>query len=392
MRWRGFAPLLLLLSDLGLAGEVRPLEGDATGPTPQIAAKRLGSEYTPAQREEARRNLEMLGADALPTLAKMLLDKDVNRRERLIQIIGETHDPRASVYLLKAYEQNPSPAVRTKILESLGKMRDISLASWFAEQFKSKDTSIRCYALWALGELHLQAWAPFLEKVAREDTGLVRVSAVDALGKCGTTNQVPLLLEYLRYEDSELRYISAKSVGYLGSPRIVPVLSDLLLKETDIEVQEALAGALGRVGGEEGARHLVEILTKTESPIIEHLAELGLEASGKAAVPLLLTLLHGHEQKFRIAAAKVLASLRAPEAVPDLIQILKERDQALQLSAIAALGECGTWDTVSALSGMANSSDRIVREAASQSIQKLARRHEELYQQMTPRGVAKGAP
>lgn len=339
---------------------------------------------------ETANALETLNADALPSLEDKILDRGSGKQLRIMEVLGQISDPRASVYLLKAYSQSPSPAVKMKIVESLGKMHDISLAPWFAAQIKSSDIGIRSYAIWALGELKLESWSPYLEALARRETGMVRISAIDALGKCGTAKQVPLLLEFIRDSETELRYVSVKALGQVGTPEIVPTLARMLPVEPDVEVQEAIATALGRAGGESGAKQLLKILTETDSPLVEHLAELGLEASGKAALPIVMPLMKDPDPTNRIAAAKVLAGIRSPEAVPALLEALKVNDQTLQLSALSALGECGTWDILPALSGAAQSNDRLLREAASDAVRKIAQRHEELFAGKAPRGPMEG--
>ena len=62
--------------------------------------------------------------------------------------------------------------------------------------------------------------------------------------------------------------------------------------------------------------------------------------------------------------------------MPHLLKIVEESHPDQQLSALAALGETGTWDTLPALSKLALSPDRLVREAASEAVHKIARRHD----------------
>jgi HEAT repeat protein len=347
----------------------------------QLQIRRLGKDYADVYQREAQAALLQHGAAALPLLIESLEDSDYSRRIRVIELLGDLRDRRAISHLLRVFERSQNTLLRCKIMEALGKMRDSALFVFITTHLQSADPNLHCFAIWALGEQRSRKAVPYLVQILTSERGPAVPTAIDALGKSGTADQAPLLLEFLKYENTQTRYVAAKAVGQIGDARIAPAIFQTMLQEPDVEVQEALARAYGKIGGEEGIAKLVDVIRKETSPTVQRAAGIALQSAGLQASFHLMPLLKGEDLKSKIEAAKILGAMRAPGAIRPLIEMMEDDNPTVRMVAIAALGECGDISTIRPLTKMARSRHAPLRSAAADALKKIASRNEELYQQ-----------
>lgn len=358
---------LLLSLLLSLSWAQKPPPADI-----RLHLQRLGEDYSETYREEAKEALFKMGAGILPQLAEALNSPDPVRRSHVIEVMGELRSRAALPYLMRSYRDDPLPPLRCKILEALGKIGDPSLFPLLVKEAKNEDIRIRSFAIWALGEMRSRKAVPTLLEVLQNDSGYPVITAIDALGKSGTPEQSPILMEYLKFDDTQTRYVAALAIGEIGNPKSAKALFDMMRKEKDMEVQEALARSLGKLGGADVINGFLGIIRTSPSPHLQRLAEIGLETAGLEAVFSLLELLKERDLKLKIAAARILGALKATGATNDLLKMLRDPDKAVQLVAISALGNCGDESAIKPLMNLRNEADdSLLRQAALEAIGKI---------------------
>lgn len=257
---------------------------------------------------------QKLQEQALPELIHSITETKPVRRLRVIHIAGDIHDHRASPFLVRAYEESTDEGIRCKLLESLGKLHDPALFGWYVQRLEDPSIGIQCFTIWALGELKIpQSVAPLLKKLWNPNR-YVQMTVIDALGKTGRDLDVASQLGvFLHDDDVQVRYLAAKALAGVAGPDAVPELLERLMQEHSVDVQEALAKTLGRVGGSVAAWHFIELLKNPESQDKEHWAEVGLQAGEPAVViPEIAPLVEGSDFRLKVAAARILSDLEIP--------------------------------------------------------------------------------
>ncbi len=183
-----------------------------------------------------------------------------------------------------------------------------------------------------------------------------RAYAAGALGRMGKEAHaaIPDLIKAMKHEDLSVREEAAYALAQIGTKESLVELSkqntdeavaaflSLLESETP-GVRRAAALLLGNMGAIEAIEPLREIVKNKDENV--DLRKISIEALGKLgdrkSLPAFRSLLS--EKDFAVSAAKALGSLgaNAKRAVPDLIQALKGDDLELKIVATWALGRIG---------------------------------------------------
>jgi len=116
----------------------------------------------------------------------------------------------------------------------------------------------------------------------------VRVKLCYMLGQREDESAVPTLVEVLQDEDPDVRFTAASALRRIGSPLAGPaVMMYFARPEEDIRVRQELVGALGSSGHREAIPLLVEALKDTDSILRGDAAKsLGQLAAREATEPL----------------------------------------------------------------------------------------------------------
>jgi HEAT repeat protein len=154
------------------------------------------------------------------------------------------------------------------------------------------------------GEAALQALRPLLES-AQPDA---RWWAVRTLAEIPHGEAAPLLIQALQDEENEVRVCAAM--------------------------------ALGRQRDERGVSPLIEAMFSKDALLARQAAN-ALVATGAAAVPALLELMGNSTQPVRLEAARALALIGDPRAIPALYQALEEDSSLLYYWANEGLERMG---------------------------------------------------
>jgi len=270
---------------------------------------------TPTQRKphaskviESENIFQLMQQQALPELIHSMTQEKNIKRLLITSTAGDIHDHRANPYLVKAYEETNEEGVRCKLLQSMGQFHDPALFTWFVRRLKNPSIGIQCFAIWALGELRTPKAVEPLRRKLRSSNRNVQMTAIDALGKTGKNAELASELgTFLADDDAQIRFIVAQALRGTAGVDMAPEIMKRLMDEPSLDVQEALAGTLGHVGGMIAAEHFIELLKNPPTQATEHWAELGL-AAGDAdiVIPVLTPLLNSGDLSVRLSATRLL--------------------------------------------------------------------------------------
>ncbi|HSK10533.1 MAG TPA: HEAT repeat domain-containing protein, partial [Vicinamibacterales bacterium] len=147
----------------------------------------------------------------------------------------------------------------------------------------------------------------------------------------------------LRSRDAATRARAARTLGVAGRTANVASLEPLLDDE-DPGVRRAAVEALGAIGGESVAPHLLgaargadQVRPATEAAVLRASAVEALAAVGGPAVPALLTAVSDRHTHLRECAVEALARIGGDGAAEGLRQALADDRSALRQIAAAAL-------------------------------------------------------
>jgi HEAT repeat protein len=211
---------------------------------------------------------------------------------------------------------------------------------------KEYPPSSRLNAILYMVEKFEPSCLPVLEEILNDphEEPDVRSAAALALGKCGGDWALDILKRMANNENATIKNYSVQALGLLGHEEGVPILLDAL-KDEDNAVFASAAEALGRIG----------------KPVVPHLIDL---------------LKSGPAEDARCIAAWQLGTLRYVEAIPTLIQVVRnDKNTEVVALSIWALGEIGFGpdDVLDTLKWAKTQDDPAISKRAEMAIKKITR-------------------
>jgi HEAT repeat protein len=244
---------------------------------------------------------------------------------------------------------------------------------------------VRVEAARALGQSGDRRAVPALIAVMATTNGSdygLRCAAAEALGNLGDKEAVPALIDALKRtgingQGPEVVTIIL-ALGKLRDRQAVPILLERFHSFKDVthtnvtEVPEAAGQALARIGGPEIVPAVVERLSDPD-PEMRQVATRTLgrlaQAGQPGAMAALMQCLKNPEWTVRFNAAEALKAGGA-EAVPALIEALKDQMAGVRKAAVESLGKIGDARAKDALQAAAKDESEWVRLAATQALKK----------------------
>ena len=265
-------------------------------------------------------------------------------RARALQALGALMDPRAEQALLDAVAR-PERFLKGMAARALGRPGRSAAVSSLARLLASpvEDSWVRSEAARALGVIgHPDGVAP-LQAASRDGDPKVRGVALYALtaeGFSSLVNRIEIWLRILQDAELEgpLRVRAAGALAAAKEARAVPPLTTLLLGPPPVPPTLP-----------PGAPHTLQVLTRAvtrETDLRLHAARALATIGSPEAVPALASALRDPSPDLRAEAAAALGHLQAASALPDLFHALKDPDPSVRWQTVRALGEIGAPSAV----------------------------------------------
>lgn len=241
---------------------------------------------------------EVIELDFTNVYSFLLHDEDIEVRGKAIDGLWEDESRAVLSELLKLLESDPSPFVREKAAQGVGRFAYLAELGRLPQRWvdRVKDTlftqvagnnpvEVQRRLVEALGYFnHNEQVTKVIEKAYQSEDDLLKAAALRAMGRNMNPRWLPEIGKELSNPEPLLRFEAVTAVGEIGSQELFPSLVTLL-KDTDREVRLATVWTLGQLGGPEASRILKE-LTKAESKSMREAAQEALKELSYADNPL----------------------------------------------------------------------------------------------------------
>jgi len=276
-------------------------------------------------------------------------------------------------------------------VSKLANLSDLSLeeADVFSREWPGIDVARRRQTVGQLVELAEDNFELDFDDVFRscltDADGEVRVKAIEGLWACEERSLIDQLVSLL-LEDIEHSVRAAAADG-LGRFAMLAELGKL--PESDAEkVEEALLSAFNNENEQLNVRRRVlEAISPLSKPQVEEMIRLAYRsdstefqvsavyAMGRNCnpgwLPVLLKELRSPNPQLRFEAVRACAELETEEAVPHLIELTRDGDAEVQISAIEALGQIGGSEAREGLQRCLDSSEEPIRQASQDALEEM---------------------
>lgn len=150
---------------------------------------------------------------------------------------------------------------------------------------------------------------------------------------------LPILLEKNCSPDADVRWWAIRALALIPSPLAIQTFVEKL-QDSEISVRQCAALALHQQPSFAAVPQLIETLSSSDS-LLPRLAGNALIAVGAQAVPDLLLVMKDGVQSARLEAARALALIGDPRAIPAFYQALYEDSTLLEYWASEGLDRLG---------------------------------------------------
>jgi HEAT repeat protein len=363
-------------------------DGDARRAALRAAACILGrhSEVTPpdwlrealrGQEAELAAELEdradpeparLLGLAGTPRAVEALLDQFATPGREEVGAVGlALLPPRAAAAAILGRLASSEGDQRTLLLASLPALHDPEDVRRIAALLSDPDAETRAAAAEALGRSDHAAVLEVLPGLLAQPEA--RVGAARVYAHLGGDACGPLMG---LLEDAEPRVRAAVAEGLAGcGDAYLPQIRAALRRETDAQTRQALALALGRIGGEEAASVLISELG-AEDPSLRFAVVRALgESRADSAFAALLDALLDPLPEIQAAAMHALGELGDPRAEVPLSRRMGDPDRDLRRTAVLALNRLPLPGAVARLRDALSDPDREIRLTAIRTLLRL---------------------
>ncbi|MCF2146771.1 HEAT repeat domain-containing protein [Desmonostoc muscorum LEGE 12446] len=356
------------------------------------------------QRWEITKVLTKLGNIAIPPLIEILKDEDAEEELRwyAARTLGEFQHPDAIASLVELLKNDDDEELKAIAATALGQMGTVAITS-LTELLLDEDT--RLLAVRSLCCIpQTETIAPLLS-VVQDPQAEIRAAAIEALSSFHDERIPPVLLNALDDVAPTVRRAAVVGLGFRPDLRqAFDLVTRLQPKLYDINLDVCCAAVvtLSRMGCDDAAKHLFDLLISSQTPItlqletIRALSWMGTPSS----LEYLQTAFHqSTSETVWQEIITVLGRVQKPElttpATEILLEVLRLHRRATEIatikSAIAlSLGQLGKIEAIEALIWLLADSNTSVRlhaiaalknldqEATHQQLQELATNNEAL--------------
>jgi len=276
---------------------------------------------------------------AVEHLIPLLKDEYVSIRSASASALGDIGDGRAIPPLLDALN-DPAENVRISAIRSLGKLKASDAVDELIEIAKNEEEGkeVRKAAIEALGEIGGKKAADFLvgfARKSREEEGKIDNFYFIALPALVNTKD-PRAIEFLVEDFKEGRFFGdlTKYFYKIGAPAVDALISLLNESKYPTYVKGNIALALGKLKDPRAVEPLIASVEEQDPSYLAQV-EYALYKIGKPAINPLLSVLKGDNPQRKILAIKVLANLKAEEALEPLLSIAQNKGEDVDVRSQA---------------------------------------------------------
>jgi HEAT repeat protein len=333
-------------------------------------------------------NLGLEVRTAVTAFAGALLDEDAKVRRTAAWALGHLELTAAEALprlVAIQYDDGVEDDVRESVSRALGRIAwemmektPLLLADLRHHDVQSNQHYHRSFAGMMFGACRPEVVVPQLIKALRDGDAHSRHSAawgLAAIGPAAEEAGTHLIEALQKDEDAEVRVCAAWALGRIGPAMIeaVPHLIDALQKGEAAEVRRSAANALSEIGPAMAGTvtHLIDALRDDQDDVRSSARNaLSFCQMVPAGVSLLIDALRDADVHVRCGGAEILGNRRETEAVPDLIEMLRDEAAEVRGEAAWALTKLGpaAMEAISHLVPLLGDSEVQVRRRAANAL------------------------
>ncbi len=326
-------------------------------------------------RARAARKLGVPGRTAnVADLEPLLGDPEPAVRRSAVEALGAIGGAGVVPALLAAARgadgvrpESEAAAVREAVVAALAAAGEAAVPG-LLEGIADRQPRVRECAVAALGAIGGERAADALTPALDDDRSALRQLAARALSRAAGPRAVGPLARAIGHKDAATRRAAAEALGGTGSDDAVPPLQRALT-DPDRGVQAAVVQALAALGRGGAIDALVAALVRPEREVRQAAAQ---ALRGAAWAPStdglkgLHAALHG---RFDEVGSSPIDDDRAARAIVEVAKgSLAEKDPAVRVEAIRALGRVGGPDAAASLGALLGDPDAGVRDAVAAAL------------------------
>ncbi|MEH1924073.1 HEAT repeat domain-containing protein [Nostoc sp.] len=348
------------------------------------------------QRWEITKVLTHLGNIAIPPLIEILEDEDAEEELRwyAARTLGEFEHPEAIAAIVELLKTDEDEELKAIAATALGQMGTVAITS-LTELLLDEDT--RLLAVRSLSYIRQPETITPLLSVLQDPQPAIRAAAIEALSSFHDERLAPILLNALDDIAATVRRAAVLGLGF--RPELHQAL-DLVtrlqpkLYDCNLEVCCAAAASLSRMGSDDAAKYLFDLLISPDTPIklqLETIRALSWVGTLSSLEYLQTALNQSTSETVWQEIVTVLGRVQKPQlttpAAEILLQILRSQHPATEItkikSAIAlSLGQLGEMQAIESLILLLGDSNASVRLHAIAALKNLGSKatHQQLQQ------------
>lgn len=350
------------------------------------------------QRWEITKVLTHLGNVAIPPLIEILEDEEAEEELRwyAARTLGEFQHPKAIASIVELLKNDQDEELKAIAATALGQMGTVAIAS-LTELLIDEDT--RLLAVRSLCCIRQPETITPLLSVVQDSQAAIRAAAIEALSSFHDERVPPILLNALDDIAATVRRAAVLGLGFRPdlhqaldlATRLQPKLYDF-----NLDVCCAAAVTLSRMGNDDAAKYLFDLLISPHTPItlqLETIRALSWVGTLSSLEYLQQVLNQSTSETVWQEIVTVLGRVQKPQliipAAEILLQILRSQHPATEIASIKSaialsLGQLGKMQAIEPLISLLGDSNASVRlhaiaalknldgEATHQQLQQLA--------------------
>jgi cyclophilin family peptidyl-prolyl cis-trans isomerase/HEAT repeat protein len=292
---------------------------------------------------------------AAPALLELLSGEGQLSRAFAARGLGQIKDARGTAPLIAVADNAGEPtAVRVQAVRALAQIGDPKAAAAMHRLIVSPkvDQNLQLEAIAALSSLRSREMVELLIDLVSAPWPSARAAALQALARTDVDTFMTAISGLDPDPHWSVRAALATVLGDLGRERAQPALT-AMLRDSDQRVIPAVLAAIAKVGASNGVAEMTSRLT-VDDPVVRAAAARGLATLKAAnAAPVLLEALKRSQGDglyvARAATLEALAALDPNTARPALTAALTDRDWAVRVRAAALLKQLDPNADISAM-------------------------------------------
>jgi len=224
-------------------------------------------------RKEAREELLLLGAAAVPPLILATESESALLRWEAVNLLGALGDLRGTDAVLNVATTDSDVHARWRANWAITNLNDGTVVPRLIEELGSDNPTIAWNCAVTLSLFDRSEAVPILHS-GLDATGWWQWEAVNALGRIWNDETVSVLIPVLQGGADDVRKEAALSLGHIGGDDVLAALLTALAEDPSFEIRWRAAMMLGHIGSQDLVPRLMDLrLQETHPFVIEHIDE-----------------------------------------------------------------------------------------------------------------------